>query len=83
MAPHQGSNGKEYGRFGGTGAVVSVPTKDADQKCAELSKKGISIENPLEDKPWGWRSFHVSDPNGVILDFFHVYKEGPKPNEPS
>lgn len=83
MAPHQATNGKKYDEFRGVGAVISIPTPDADQKAAELSADGVKIDNPLEDKPWGWRSFHVSDPNGVILDFFHVYKEGPKPNEPS
>lgn len=83
MLPHQSSVGMDYPRFAGQGVIVSIPTPDADGKAAELRDKGIEILNPLEDKPWGWRSFHVSDPNGVVLDFFHVYKAGPPPNEPS
>ena len=79
MQPHQGSAGQAYPRFAGRGVVVSIPTDSADEKCAELKAKGIEVFNELEDKPWGWRSFHVVDPNGVILDFFHVYKEPPKP----
>ena len=83
MAPHQANNGKSYNVFPGTGALVSIPTPSADAKCQQLAAAGIEAVNPLEDKPWGWRSFHVTDPNGVILDFFHVYKEVPAPNEPS
>lgn len=75
MVPHAASNGKDYPAFGGKGALVSIPTRNADEKAAELRERRLPIVNDLEDKPWGWRSFHVQDPNGVILDFFHVYKE--------
>ena len=37
----------------------------------------LSVAGAPTDKPWGWRSYFVSDPNGVVLDFFHVYKEIP------
>lgn len=77
MHPHAANNGREYPAFGGKGVLVSIPTADADKKAAELREKGLPIVNDLEDKPWGWRSFHVEDPNGVVLDFFHVYKEMP------
>jgi catechol 2,3-dioxygenase-like lactoylglutathione lyase family enzyme len=80
MKPHQATNGRKYESYSGQGVVISIPTDDADEKSKELANQGISSVNPIEDKPWGWRSFHVEDPNGVILDFFHVYKEGPKPN---
>lgn len=75
MVPHATSNGKEYPVFAGKGVVVSIPTRNADEKAVELKERRLPIVNDLEDKPWGWRSFHVEDPNGVILDFFHVYKE--------
>ena len=78
-APHKANNGQAYDVFAGKGALVSIPTPDADAKCKQLAEVGIKAVNPLEDKPWGWRSFHVADPNGVILDFFHVYKEMPAP----
>lgn len=83
MTPHAAGNGEGYPEFNGQGVVVSIPTKNADQKSAELAERRISMLNEIEDKPWGWRSFHVKDPNGVILDFFHVYKEAPMPNEQS
>lgn len=73
--PHAANNGKGYPVFDGKGVMVSIPTRDADEKAAQLKERRVPIVDELEDKPWGWRSFHVQDPNGVILDFFHVYKE--------
>ena len=75
MRPHAAAAGKEFSAFGGQGVVVSIPTRNADEKAAELKQRRLPIVNEVEDKPWGWRSFHAVDPNGVILDFFHVYKE--------
>jgi hypothetical protein len=37
-----------------------------------MKKKGADVRVGVLDKPWGWRSFVVRDPNGVLLDFFHV-----------
>ncbi|HEY6725147.1 MAG TPA: VOC family protein [Polyangiaceae bacterium] len=75
MVPQATSSGKDYPVFEGKGVVVSIPTRNADEKAAELRERRLPIVTEPEDKPWGWRSFHVQDPNGVILDFFHVYKE--------
>ena len=58
--------------FQGNGVIVSVPTEDADRRYAQLKKMRITLANEPENKPWGWRSFHAPDPNGVVLDFFHV-----------
>lgn len=77
MRPDAFPDGKVRPVFGGAGVVVSIPTPSADEKCAEMQKKGAEILSPVEDKPWGWRSFLACDPNGVVLDFFHVYKEYP------
>lgn len=76
-APHAGPNGREFTEFGGQGLMISLPTPDADEKYAEFKQGGVKTECEVEDKPWGWRSFHVVDPNGVVLDFFHVYKAMP------
>jgi catechol 2,3-dioxygenase-like lactoylglutathione lyase family enzyme len=51
-------------KFPGQGLLVSIPTDDADK-----------IRVGVLDKPWGWRSFVVRDPNGVLLDFFHVLEQ--------
>ena len=61
--------------FAGDGVIVSIPTADADRAHVYMHERGARIEQPPSDKPWGWRSFMVRDPNGVVLDFFHVYKQ--------
>lgn len=85
MSPHAAGKDTEYPAFGGKGVLVSIPTPNADKKAVELKERRLPIVSEIDDKPWGWRSFHTSDPNGVILDFFHVYKEieAPKPDEQS
>lgn len=77
MKPDAFPDGKARPAFDGRGVIVSVPTPNADTLCAEIAKKGGEIVAPLSDKPWGWRSFFTQDPNGVVLDFFHVYNEHP------
>jgi len=54
------------------GFVLSVPVPDADAVQARLEQAGVTIQAPVSDKPWGWRSLQVVDPAGVILDFFHA-----------
>jgi catechol 2,3-dioxygenase-like lactoylglutathione lyase family enzyme len=61
--------------FEGRGVIVSIPTPDADAKHAELARAKVELKSKPEDRPWGWRSFVAVDPNGLQLDFFHVYKE--------
>jgi uncharacterized glyoxalase superfamily protein PhnB len=75
MKPDAFPDGPARPAFGGQGVIVSVPTKDADEKYKVLEKRGAKLLSRPEDKPWGWRSFFAVDPNGVILDFFHVERE--------
>ena len=58
--------------FPGKGLVVSIPTENADATHERVKKLGAKIIADPTDKPWGWRSFLTADPNGVVLDFFHV-----------
>ena len=58
--------------FNGQGLLISIPTPDADEKASELEKRGVTLVSPPALKPWGWKSFLTQDPNGVLLDFFHV-----------
>ena len=85
MGPDGAGKGMDFPVFGGKGVLISIPTPNADKKALELKERRLPIVSEIEDKPWGWRSFHTVDPNGVILDFFHVYKEleAPKPDEQS
>jgi uncharacterized glyoxalase superfamily protein PhnB len=77
MKPDAFPDGQTRPAFDGRGVIVSIPTEDADKKYSALSNAGVPLASKVEDKPWGWRSFFAVDPNGVMLDFFHVYKEVP------
>jgi len=72
MKPDAFPDGVERPSFDGRGLVISVPTPDADLKYAALEKRGAELASAPSTKPWGWRSFFAVDPNGVVLDFFHV-----------
>ena len=61
--------------FNGEGLIISIPTADADATCERCKAAGAQVLAPPADKPWGWRSFWVRDPSGVILDYFHVISE--------
>lgn len=65
-------SGDDMPLFDGRGLFISIPTESADRKHADLAGRGAEIMSAPEDKPWGWRSFLAVDPNGVLLDFFHV-----------
>jgi catechol 2,3-dioxygenase-like lactoylglutathione lyase family enzyme len=64
-------DGTQLPPFRGEGVVVSVPTPNADALYDKLRGR-IEVKGEPKDRPWGWRSFHAVDPNGVLLDFFHV-----------
>ncbi len=61
--------------FGGQGLIISIPTPSADTTHRDLERQGARILSTPADKPWGWRSFSAVDPNGVVLDFFHVLEQ--------
>lgn len=75
MRPDGFPDGKKRPAFKGEGVVVSIPVDNADAAYDRMRSTGASVQDAPTDKPWGWRSYFVSDPNGVVLDFFHVYKE--------
>ena len=77
MLPDAFPGGKTLPRYGGEGVIVSIPTASADETHERLKQAGAPILSQPEDKPWGWRSFFSVDPNGVMLDFFHVVRENP------
>lgn len=64
--------------YPGEGVIVSVPTADADEAYRRMGAAGAKLESEPANMPWGWRSFFARDPNGVVLDFFHVYNENPQ-----
>jgi uncharacterized glyoxalase superfamily protein PhnB len=54
-----------------------VEVDDADAAHLKVSRTGAPIDSPPSDKPWGDRSFMLSDPNGV-----RVYVFSPRPMSP-
>lgn len=60
---------------GATGVILSVPVANADEVQARFEAADVPIALPVEDKPWGWRSFHAVDPAGLVLDLFHVIEK--------
>ena len=47
---------------------MSVEVADVDKVYADAVSRGIGIEYPLTDEPWGVRRFQVNDPNGVLIN---------------
>ena len=72
MKPDAFPDGVARPAFEGRGLVISIPTPDADEKFARLKERGAEVLSSPSVKPWGWKSFFAVDPNGVVLDFFHV-----------
>ena len=56
------------------GLVVSISVDDVDKHREVLAARGVDAPEPTV-KPWGWRSFVLREPNGVVMDFFHAIAE--------
>jgi len=54
--------------FSGKGIILSLEVEDVDQEYDRICATGLTLQQELQDKPWGERSFVVNDPNGV-----HIY----------
>ena len=72
MTPDAAPGPGELPSFPGAGVHVSVPVVDADRHYLSAREQGLQPQAEPALKPWGWRSYTVADPNGVMLDFFHV-----------
>jgi predicted enzyme related to lactoylglutathione lyase len=51
-----------------TNLSLSVEVADVDAAHAKAVASGVPIVYPLTDEPWGVRRFHVTDPNGVVIN---------------
>jgi len=63
--------------FNGKGLILSFEVDDLDQEFERLKAEGLAIQQELQNKPWGERSFVVNDPAGV-----HIYLYSLVPAEP-
>jgi predicted enzyme related to lactoylglutathione lyase len=47
---------------------LSFEVADVDATHAKALANGIQVVHPLTTEPWGVRRFHVTDPNGVLIN---------------
>ncbi|WP_433659762.1 VOC family protein [Nocardia sp. CA-128927] len=59
-----------------TGAIW-LQVRDASDAAAELALKGIAIDRPPVQEPWGLIEMWVRDPDGVPIVFVEVPPEHP------
>ncbi len=50
------------------GITLSMEVADVDSVYKEATARHYTIVYPLTDEPWGVRRFHVTDPNGVVIN---------------
>ena len=47
---------------------LSIEVADVDQLYRDAVARRYPILYPITDEPWGVRRFHVTDPNGVVVN---------------
>jgi len=53
---------------------LSIEVADVDAAHAQAKARGVPIIYPLTPEPWGVRRFHVTDPNGVVINVMSHHK---------
>jgi predicted enzyme related to lactoylglutathione lyase len=53
---------------------LSIEVADVDAAHAKAVAHGIPVVYPLTTEPWGVRRFHVTDPNGVVINIMSHQK---------
>lgn len=64
--------------FNGKGMILSFEVENVDAEYARLKRQGLRIQQELQDKPWGERSFVVDDPAGVHLYIYSLVAVEPE-----
>ena len=54
--------------------VIQVDHVESLYQCAV--ERGLLIQEPLKEQPWGHRGFCVREPNGLTLYFFSELENG-------
>ncbi len=54
------------------GSWIAIEVDDVDAAFDQVRARRIRIDEELEDKPWGHRSFAVRDPDGLLVVFFRI-----------
>jgi uncharacterized glyoxalase superfamily protein PhnB len=57
-------------RAKGLGMSIWLTTvQDLEKLVARIKKNGVTLEQELEEMPWGGRAFSLADPDGFKLTF--------------
>jgi predicted enzyme related to lactoylglutathione lyase len=62
--------------IGVSNTILSFNVDDADAEHQRLLALGVEIQGEPKTHPWGARSFQFKDPDGNILNFRSMPKEG-------
>ena len=61
---------------GASNTILSFNVDDTDAEYQRLLSLGVAPHNQPTTHPWGARSFQFRDPDGNVLNFRNVPKEG-------
>ena len=67
IALHPEEQGRPAGR-GGIRLYFEIETLDAF--CDALVAKGVTVKQPPQDMPWGWRHAYLDDPDGNEISLY-------------
>ena len=62
--------GEEYTPL--QGAELAYEVDDVDGWYRRIQEKGMPIRKELADRPWGHRTFSVTDPDGIRVILFSI-----------
>jgi len=60
------------------GGELAYEVDDVDEAYRRIQEKGLSIQGELADKPWGHRSFSVTDPDGIKVILYSIIGQAPR-----
>ena len=64
-------------RKNATGVFITVEVKNADKVYEQAQQMDVDIQKEICSEVWGQRHFFVSDPNGLLVDVFHMIDPDP------
>ncbi|MDY7078363.1 MAG: VOC family protein [Chloroflexota bacterium] len=62
--------GEEYTPL--QGGELAYEVDDVDEWYRRVQEKGLSIRKELTDRPWGHRTFSVTDPDGIKVILYSI-----------
>lgn len=54
------------------GGELAYEVNDVDEWYRRVQEKGLPVRGELADKPWGHRSFSITDPDGIKLILYSI-----------